>query len=109
MTKVRLNGLIFIAIAAVVAWVFIVMPVNEALSGAMVEPLSFRPFIFAVSMLVFGVASLVAGEKWQILLAGKTQDRRQITFIVALFGVGFALGLVAWWLTVSSVDAMLIG
>ena len=63
--KLRLLGLVFIAVGVAVGWFFLWLPLQEAQSGAPEVSYQLKAFILVPLCIIFGVGFVVAGERLQ--------------------------------------------
>ena len=93
--KTRLGGLLAIAIGAAVFWFFILWPLQRAQAGVEQINLELKAFALVPLCLVFGLAFLVLGDRFDYRTAkhDNLTPRGWAFFVVvmALTGLGY------WW------------
>ena len=92
--KLRLGGLVFIAVGVAVGWFFLWLPLQEAQSGAPEVSYELKAFILVPLCIIFGVGFVVAGERLQY----RNAQHSNLTVVGwVLFILGMALGAAGYF------------
>jgi uncharacterized membrane protein YidH (DUF202 family) len=92
--KLRLGGLVFIAVGVAVGWFFLWLPLQEAQSGAPEVNYQLKAFVLVPLCIIFGVGFLVAGERLQY----RNAQHSNLTVVGwVLFILGMALGAAGYF------------
>jgi hypothetical protein len=92
--KLRLAGIAFILGGAVLGWFFALGPLREAQAGVAEISYSTKIFILVPFCLVFGLAFLLFGERFQY----RNADHKNFTLAGSVaFIIAAALAAGGWW------------
>ena len=92
--KLRLGGLVFIAVGVAVGWFFLWLPLQEAQSGAPEVSYELKAFILVPLCIIFGVGFVVAGERLQY----RNAQHSNLTVVGwVLYILGMALGAAGYF------------
>jgi hypothetical protein len=106
--KVRITGLGMLAGGLVLAWFFMLVPLQQARAGVPEVSLQLKAAFAAVPILVvLGIASLVGGEAFHEATGPRDPTRpRMPPLMWLLIVLMLALGGVCWWYVESQLAAL---
>ena len=92
--KLRITGLVFIGLGAVLAWFFVLGPLRDAQAGAPQISYYTKAFILAAFSAVFGLAFLLFGDK----ISYRNVQTKSLTRAGwVMFVIGCAVAAAGWW------------
>jgi len=92
--KLRIAGLVSIGLGAVLAWFFVLAPLRAAQAGAPEITYYTKALILAAFCLVFGLAFLLFGQRFNY----RDVQKKSLTRAGwVMFAIGSAVAAAGWW------------